>query len=67
MGMLVCFTICDRAFVESSSGHETLTMSAPASSRSLICFTVPAISVVRVLVMDWTDIGASPPTKTSPT
>ena len=55
------------AAVESSSGQETRTMSAPAISRSRICLTVAATSEVKVLVMDCTEIGASPPTATLPT
>ena len=38
-----------------------------ASSRSFICFTVASTSVVSVFVIDCTEIGASPPTATSPT
>jgi hypothetical protein len=56
-----------KAAVESVSGHETRTMSAPASSSWRICSSVAAASLVRVLVIDWTVIGASPPTSTLPT
>ena len=56
-----------RARLDSSSGHETLTKSAPTSSRDLICLTVALTSVVSVLVIDWTDIGESPPTSILPT
>jgi hypothetical protein len=48
-------------------GQETRTMSAPASSSWRICSSVAAASVVGVLVMDWTEMGASPPTRTDPT
>jgi hypothetical protein len=48
------------AAVDSSSGHETRTMSAPASSRPRICSIVAFASDVGVLVIDWTVIGASP-------
>ena len=56
-----------KAKLDSSSGHETLTKSAPTFSSDLIWLTVALISVVRVLVIDWTDIGESPPTSTLPT
>ena len=55
------------AAVDSSSGQETRTMSAPASSSSRIWSMVAAASAVRVLVIDCTVIGASPPTGTVPT
>ena len=42
-------------------------MSAPASSSSRIWSMVASASEVRVLVIDWTVIGASPPTGTLPT
>jgi hypothetical protein len=42
-------------------------MSAPASSSARIWAIVAAASEVGVLVIDWTVIGASPPTSTSPT
>src|SRR5262249_55376462 len=50
-----------------SSGQETRTMSAPASSSWRTCSMVAAASAVSVLVIDWTVIGASPPTSTLPT
>ena len=53
--------------MEVSSGHDTLTMSAPASSKDCIWFIVPLISVVKVLVIDWTLIGELPPTLKLPT
>ena len=42
-------------------------MSAPASSSRRIWAMVAAASAVSVLVIDWTVIGASPPTGTVPT
>ena len=42
-------------------------MSAPASSSCRIWSMVAAASAVGVLVIDWTVIGASPPTATGPT
>ena len=44
-----------------------LTNSEPAIDNSIICFTLPAISVVSVLVIDCTTIGAPPPTWMLPT
>lgn len=34
---------------------------------SAICCSVTSTSAVRVVVMDWTETGASPPTGTRPT
>ena len=39
----------------------TRTISHPAAASFLIWFTVAVTSWVGVLVMDWMDIGASPP------
>src|SRR5580692_5664800 len=66
-GTLAALAIWLKAAVDSSSGQETLTMSAPASSNSRIWPMVALASAVRVLVIDWTVIGASPPTSTDPT
>ena len=55
------------ALVASSSGQETRTMSAPASSMPRIWSMVALASPVMVLVMVWTVMGASPPTGTLPT
>jgi hypothetical protein len=60
-------TMVGRAAVDSTSGQETRTMSAPASSSWRIWSMVAAASAVSVLVIDWTVIGASPPTGTFPT
>ena len=67
IGTLEALTIVDRAAVDASSGQETRTMSAPASSSWRIWAMVAAASEVSVLVIDWTVIGASPPTGTLPT
>ena len=49
-----------KASAASIEGTETLTMSAPASSRSLICFTVASTSVVSVLAnTETTDVEAT--------
>ncbi len=55
------------ASAASKLGTETRTMSAPASSKRLICAKVAATSQVLVLVILCTLIGASPPTSTPPT
>src|ERR1700761_1065340 len=66
-GTLAALAMVLNALVESSSGHETRTMSAPASSSWRIWPMVAEASAVSVLVIDWTVIGASPPTSTDPT
>ena len=38
------------------------TISEPARASAATCATVPSMSAVSVLVMDWTTIGAPPPT-----
>src|SRR5271154_709985 len=66
-GTVTALTILLKASVDSLSGQDTRTMSAPASSSWRIWAMVASASAVRVLVMDWTVIGASPPTSTDPT
>ena len=66
-GTFEALTMSRNARVESSSGQDTRTMSAPASSSSRTWPIVAWASAVRVLVIDWTVIGASPPTATLPT
>ena len=56
-----------KASAASMVGTETRTISAPTRSKALIWATVASTSVVRVLVIDCTEIGASPPTGTFPT
>ena len=60
-------TISRKARVDSSSGVETRTISAPASAAAMTCASVAATSVVAVFVIVCTVIGASPPTGTRPT
>ena len=43
------------------------TSSDPARARASTCATVAATSAVSVSVMDWTTMGAPPPTRTGPT
>ena len=59
--------ISRKARVDSSSGVETRTISAPTLAERMIWSSVAATSVVGVLVMVWTEIGAPPPTGTLPT
>ena len=66
-GILTCFTISLKARAASISGTAGRMMSHPTSSSSFICRTVAFTSRVSVLVMDWTVMGALPPTVTSPT
>src|SRR5262249_17462465 len=42
-------------------------MSHPDAVSSAICCSVVLTSAVSVVVIDWTEIGASPPTATEPT
>jgi hypothetical protein len=42
-------------------------MSQPAAVSSAICWRVALMSVVGVVHIDWTEMGASPPTSTLPT
>ncbi len=65
--------ICDfRAIVASASasswvGHATRTIWQPDAVSSAICCNVAPMSDVRVVVIDCTETGASPPTATDPT
>ena len=67
IGTFECLQISLSALVESSSGQDTQTKSAPSLTKPSICLTVAITSVVNVLVIDCTDIGFEPPTFTFPT
>src|SRR6185312_14358760 len=67
IGTLAALVMAGMAAVDSTSGQETRTMSAPASSSWRTWSMVAAASAVSVLVIDCTLIGASPPTSTEPT
>src|SRR5690242_18467942 len=56
-----------RASASSQCGTATRTMSTPAATSDAICWRVALTSAVLVVVIDWTRIGASPPTVTGPT
>ena len=55
-------TISATAAADSGMFTVMRTSSEPASASSLHCATVPAMSAVSVLVIDWTTTGAPPPT-----
>jgi hypothetical protein len=59
--------IVDRASASSWVGQATRTIWQPDAVGSAICWRVAPMSDVRVVVMDWTETGASPPTGTVPT
>src|SRR5262249_50029308 len=65
--------ICDlRAIAGSAStsscdGTATRTIWQPAAVSSAICWRVALTSAVNVVVIDWTETGAPPPTGTGPT
>src|SRR5262245_53304376 len=56
-----------RTAASSFLGTVTRTISQPASSRRWIWATVASTSLVSGVVIDWTQIGLSPPTTLSPT
>src|SRR6478736_7459291 len=66
-GIWLCFAISGSASASSWDGQATRTMSHPAAVSSAICCSVALTSAVSVVVIDWTDTGASPPTATEPT
>src|SRR5919112_6792023 len=65
--------ICDLAAIAGSAsasswlGQATRTMSQPVAVSSAICCRVALTSEDSVVVIDCTEIGASPPTATEPT
>ena len=65
--------ICDfRAIAASASasscvGQATRTIWHPVAVSSAICWSVASTSLVSVVVIDWTETGAPPPTSTLPT
>ena len=67
IGTVTSGTMPLSAALDSASGHEIRTMSAPATSSARTWAIVAAMSAVGVLVIDCTLIGASPPTGWSPT
>src|SRR5881628_2077102 len=61
------FLISGTAAAASGTLTVQRTISEPASASSKVCLSVATISAVSVLVMDWTTMGAPPPTRTCPT
>src|SRR3954471_18089239 len=66
-GICECRAISGSASASSCDGQATRTMSQPAAVSSAICCSVVFTSEVRVVVIDCTETGASPPTSTLPT
>src|SRR4051794_18678982 len=66
-GMADFFAIAGSASASSWLGTATRTIWQPAAVSSAICCSVLLTSAVSVVVIDWTETGASPPTGTSPT
>ncbi len=66
-GTGVARTSSGSAAASSRLGTATRTTSAPASASARICASVPAVSLVSVVVIDWTTMGAPPPMGTLPT
>src|SRR3989442_82223 len=61
------FLISGTAAAASGTLTVQRTISQPASTGPKVCLSVGATSAVSVLVMDWTTMGAPPPTRTCPT
>src|SRR5437762_2275318 len=66
-GIVDLRAITGSASTSSVSGTATRTMSQPLAARAPICCNVALKSEVFVVHIDWTLIGASPPTGTVPT
>src|SRR4051812_38426888 len=66
-GICECWAISASASASSGLGQATRTMSQPDAVSSAICWSVVLTSAVTVVVIDCTEIGASPPTSTLPT
>src|SRR3954468_1453193 len=66
-GIWLLRAMAGRASASSWLGHATRTMSQPDAVSSAICWSVALMSVVGVVVIDWTDTGKWLPTPTLPT
>ena len=66
-GIWLFFAMMCSTSASSWLGTATRTMSQPDAVSSAICWSVALMFVVGVVVIDWTLIGASPPTRTFPT
>src|SRR5215470_2626813 len=60
-------TTIGNASASSWLGTATRTIWQPEAVSSAICCNVASTSAVTVVVIDWTDTGAPPPTRTPPT
>src|SRR5688572_4077251 len=58
--------IATSASASSQCGTATRTMSTPVATSDAICCRVALMSAVFVVVIDWIETGASPPTATPP-
>src|SRR6476661_6436466 len=66
-GICDLWAMAGSASASSWLGQATRTMSQPDAVSSAICWSVALMSVVGVVHIDWTEMGASPPTSTLPT
>ena len=66
-GICDFFAITGSASASSWLGTATRTIWQPDAVSSAICCSVALMSAVGVVVIDWTETGASPPTATEPT
>src|SRR5215472_16535337 len=66
-GICDFFAIAGSASASSWDGTATRTIWQPDAVSSAICWRVAFTSAVSVVVIDWTDTGAPPPTGTLPT
>ena len=66
-GICDFLAIAGSASTSSCDGTATRTIWQPDAVSSAICWSVALTSAVSVVVIDWTDTGAPPPTGTDPT
>src|SRR5690348_1555089 len=66
-GICDFLAIAGSASASSWDGTATRTIWQPAAVSSAICWRVALTSAVNVVVIDWTETGAPPPTGTEPT
>src|SRR3954452_2304595 len=66
-GIVACSAIWTSASASSQCGTATRTIWQPVATSAAICWSVAFTSAVFVVVIDWTETGASPPTSTEPT
>ena len=66
-GICDFFAMAGSASASSCDGTATRTIWQPEAVSSAICCSVAFTLAVSVVVIDWTDTGAPPPTGTEPT